>query len=270
MLGAPPAGMINSTAVKGTFVNLTAGSWTPDYATAGTIKYTNAAGEATSASPTSIQTTTITNTSLTTFYSQITTYSDVSCSTTVDQSNVIALTTLGGLTTTVTVSPTISFSVANYGSAVNVSGDTGPVTTDSSTIPFGTVAAGATSWGSQTLTVSTNGSHGYTLYTRYSTPLTDPNSDTIRDQATGTPTSGATFDGSGSQSSFAFTADGNGYNFGGNNKWAGLSATNNAIAARTAAINSDVTHIELKVQISNTQPPGLYSTVIAYTATPSY
>jgi hypothetical protein len=275
MSGGVPAVLLSTSAVKGTISGggLTDGNWTLYNTNNGTLQYESASARTTSATAVTIPTTTITNTSAATFYAQITTYSSLSthtCSTIVDQSNVIALTTLGGYTTTVTVQPTLSFSVADYGSPVNGSGDSNPKTTTVSTIPFGTVAAGATSWGSQTLTVSTNGSHGYTLYTRYSNQMIDPNSDTIRDQATGTPTSGAAFDGSSSQSSLAFTADGNGYNFGGTDKWAGLSTTNNAIAARAAAINSDVTHIELKVQISNTQPPGLYSTVIAYTATPSY
>jgi hypothetical protein len=271
MTGGAPSGMVVSSSVKGTFVNLTAGSWTLNNGTAGTLLYTNGSGEATVASPTSIQTTTITNTSLSTFYAQVSTFTNTDCATgPVDQSNVIALVTVAGVTTTVTVSPTISFSIVDYGSAVNGSGDTGPKTTTSTTIPFGTVAAGATSWGSQTLTISTNGAHGYTLYTRYSAAMADAASDTIRDQS-GTPSSGNSFDASTSQSSLAYTTDAGGsYNFGGTNKWAGFSASNVAINAKTAAINSDATHVEYKIGISNVQPPGTYSTVIAYTATPSY
>jgi hypothetical protein len=268
MTGGNPTGMSIASSVKGSFTNLTAGNWTLDRSTEGTIKYTYATGEATSASPTSIQTTTISNTSLTTFYAQTTTYSDVSCSTAVDQSNVMALVTVAGVSATVTVSPTIAFSVANYGSAVNGSGDASPVTTTSTTIPFGTVAAGATAWGSPTLTVSTNGAHGYTLYTRYSGQLENANTDKIRDQS-GTPSAPEDFDASSSQSSLAYTADGAGVTFG-SNKWAGLSTTNTSIATRTTAYNSDATHVEYKIGISNTQPPGTYSTVIAYTATPSY
>jgi hypothetical protein len=271
MTGGNPTAMSIASSVKGTFTNLTTGNWTLDNTTPGTIKYTYATGEATSASPTSVQTTTITNTSTAIFYAQTTTYSDVSCSTAVDQSNVMALTTVAGVNATVTVSPTISFSVAYYGSAVNGSGDASPVTTTSTTIPFGTVAAGATAWGAHTLTVSTNGAHGYTLYTRYSAQMNDsPASDVIRDQS-GTPTSGNAFDASASQSSLAYTTDAGGsYDFGGSNMWAGFTATNVAINAKTAAVNADATHIEYKIGISNTQPPGTYSTVIAYTATPSY
>jgi hypothetical protein len=268
MSGGNPTGMSIASSVKGTFTNLTAGNWTLDNTTPGTIKYTYATGENTSATATSVRTTGITNTSLSTFYAQTTTYSDVSCSTEVDQSNVMALVTVAGVSATVTVSPTIAFAVTNYGSAVNGSGDSGPVTTTSTTVPFGTVAAGATAWGSQTLTVSTNGAHGYTLYVRDSQQLTNANTDTIRDQS-GTPSAPEDFDASTSQSSFAYTADGAGVSFG-SNKWAGLTQTNVAVATRATAYNSDATHVEYKVGISNTQPPGTYSTVIAYTATPSY
>jgi hypothetical protein len=272
MTGTP--NMTNSSAAKGTFVNLTAGSWTIDNSTQGTISYTNAAGEATSVAPTSIQTTTITNTTAATFYAQISTFTNVNCSTgPVDQSNVVALVTVGGVTATVIIAPTIAFNVANYGSAVNSSGDTAPnnVNADNAAISFGTVAAGATKWGSQTLTVSTNGVHGYTLYTRYSGEMTDAASDTIRDQS-GTPSSGNDFDASASQSSFAYTTDAaSPYDFGGTaNKWAGLTTSNVAINAKSNAVNSDLTHIEYKIGISNVQPPGTYSTVIAYTAAPSY
>jgi hypothetical protein len=274
MAGSSPSGMLTDTAVKGSFSNLTAGSWTLNTATDGEIRYTNAAGENTAASPTSIATTTIHNTSLSTFYAQISTYTNTNCSTgPVDQSNVIALVTVGGITATVVVAPTVTFDVANYGSAVNTSGDTAPtnVSTSNSAISFGTVAAGATKWGSQTLTVSTNGVHGYTLYTRYSGAMTDANGDTIRNQS-GTPSSGNAFDASASQSSFAYTTDADSpYNFGGTvNRWAGLTTTNTAINANSGAIDSDVTLIEYKIGISNVQPPGTYSTVIAYTATPSY
>jgi len=272
MTGGVPAVLTTTAAVKGTITGggLTNANWALTNTTNGTLSYKYATGEAPTATAVTIPTTTITNTSAGTFYAQVTTYNNTDCATSqVDQSNVIALVTVAGVTATVTVAPTIAFSVANYGSAVNGSGDTSPVTTTSTTVPFGVVAAGATAWGSQTLTVSTNGAHGYTLYTRYSQALTDSNSDTVRDQP-GTPSSGNSFDASTSQSSFAYTADGNGYTFGGSNKWAGLSTTNAAIATRAGAYNADATHVEYKVGISNVQPPGTYSTVIAYTATPSY
>ena len=272
MTGGVPAAMVSTSSVKVSVsgTGITGANWALTNTTNGTLTYKTATPD-TPSSAVTIATSTITNTSLPTFYAQVSTFTTNSCATPVDTSNVIALATLGGYTATVTVQPTLSFSVADYGSAVNSSGDSNPKTTTVSTIPFGTVAAGATSWGSQTLTVSTNASHGYTLYIRDTQALTEPGSNTVRDQP-GTPSSGSSFDASTSQSSFGYTTDAaTPYNFGGGtNKWAGVTQTNVAINAKSAAISADPTHIELKVGISNVQPPGAYSTVIAYTATPSY
>jgi hypothetical protein len=278
MTGGVPAVLTTTSGVKGTISGggLTDANWSLYNSGNGTLQYESASARTTTATAITIPTTTITNTSATLFYAQITTYSSLSthtCSTVVDQSNVIALVTVGGISTTVTVAPTIAFNVADYGTAVNTSGDTAPnmVAASDTAINFGTVAAGATKWGSQTLTVSTNGAHGYTLYTRYSGAMTNAASNTIRDQS-GTPSSGNDFDASTSQSSFAYTTDASSpYDVGGvANKWAGLTTTNVAINAKSTAVNTDVTHIEYKIGISNVQPPGAYSTVIAYTATPSY
>jgi hypothetical protein len=250
---------------------LTDANWTLYNATNGILQYEYATGQATTATQITITTSGVTNTSSGTFYAQVVTYSSLTtntCSTVVDTSNVMALTTVSGVTASVSVDPTVSFSVANYGSAVNGSGDTTPVTTTSSTIPFGTVAAGSNSWGSQTLTTSTNGASGYTLYIRDTQSLTNPNTDTIRNQA-GTVGAPAAFDGSASQSSFGFTTDSTTVALG-SNQWAGLTATNTSIHTRTTAQNADAIHVEYKAQISNTQPPGTYSSVVIYTVPPAY
>jgi hypothetical protein len=274
MTGGAPSGMVNSSAAKTSIAGtgITNGNWSLTNSTPGTLSYKTATPETPSSAVTAI-TNTITNSTLTTIYAQIYTYTTNSCATPVDTSNVIALATVGGVTASVTVAPTISFAITDYGTAVNGSGDTAPnmVAATSSAIAFGTVAAGATKWGSQTLTISTNGAHGYTLYIRDSQSMTDANSDTIHDQ-TGTPSSGAAYDNVATNSNFGYTTDASApYNFGGtSNYWAGLTQTNVAINAKTAAVNADATNIEYKIRISNVQPPGTYSTVIAYTATPSY
>jgi len=272
MTGGVPSSMLTTSSAKVsvTGTGITGANWALTNTTNGTLTYKTATPD-TPSSAVTIATSTITNTSLTTFYAQISTFTTNSCATPVDTSNVIALATLSGVTAQVTVSPTLSFSVADYGSPVNSSGDSNPKTTTNASIPFGTVAAGATSWGSQTLTVSTNAAHGYTLYIRDTQALTEPGNNTIRDLS-GTPTSGVVFDASTSQSAFGYTTDaGSPYNFGGTaNRWAGVTQTNVAINAKSGAISADPTHIELKVGVSNVQPPGAYSTVIAYTATPSY
>ncbi len=170
----------------------------------------------------------------------------------------MALVTTSGVAASVQVDPSLTFAVANDGSAVNGSGDSGPVTTTSTTVPFGDVAAGSTAWGSQTLTTSTNADHGYTIYERYTGALTDANSDTFRTSA-GTPGSPVSYDGSSSQSSFGYTTDSSTVVFG-SNKWAGLTTTNAAIDTQTSAQNGNAFHVEYKVEPSNVQQPGTYTT----------
>src|SRR6266568_5003839 len=237
-MGTPATGMTSGSAFTLSGGGLTQGNWTNYGSTNGTTEIFAASGQTPTATAATITWTGVTNTSLSTEYAQITTYSTqsssgASCTGQVDQSTVMALVTTAGVSASVSVDPSLTFSVANYGSAVNGSGDTSPVTTTSSTIPFGTVAAASTAWGSQTLTTSTNAAHGYSVYVRYSGQMTDANADTFRDQ-TGTPGSANAFDGSSSQSSFAYTADGAGVTFG-SNQWAGLTTTNAQIATRTTA-----------------------------------
>jgi hypothetical protein len=268
-----PSGLTSTGALKVSVTGggLTDGNWTLYKTTNGVLQYEYGTGEATTATSVTITTSTITNPSAGTFYAQVATYSTLSthtCSGVVDTSNVMALVTTAGVTASVTVDPTLTFSVANYGSAVNGSGSTGLATTTSTTVPFGTVAANTDKAGSQTLTTSTNAAHGYTLYIRYTGQMQNANSDTFRDQS-GTPGSPAAFDGSGSQSSFGFTTDSTTVSMG-SNQWAGLTTSNTSIHTQAAAQNADAVHVEYKVHPSNTQAPGTYSTVITYTATPSY
>jgi hypothetical protein len=56
----------------------------------------------------------------------------------------------------------------------------------------------------------------------------------------------------------------------GSNQWAGLTTSNVSIHTRTSAQNADAIHVQYKAQISNTQPPGTYSSVVIYTVAPSY
>lgn len=269
----PATGMTSASGFTLSGGGLTQGNWTNYGSTNGTTEIYAASGQTPTLTAATVTFTGVTNTSLSTEYAQITTYSTetssgASCSGQIDQSNVMALATVAGVSASVQVDPSLTFSVANYGSAVNGSGDTSPVTTTSSTIPFGDVAAGTTSWGSQTLTTSSNASHGYSVYVRYSGQMTDANSDTFRNEA-GTVGSPATFDGSSSQSSFGLTTDSSTVTMA-SNKWAGLTTTNTAIDTQTAPQNGNAFHVEYKVEPGNTQAPGTYTTTVTYAAVPTY
>ena len=274
-----PSGMTTTSATKASVSGggLTDGNWTLYNTTNGILQYEYSTGQASTATQITITTNAITNPSSGTFYAQIATYSTLAthtCSGLVDNSNVMALVTTSGVSATATVDPSLTFSVANYGSAVNGSGDTSPVTTTATTIPFGHITGGNSVWGSQTLTLSTNALHGYTIYASYSAQMTDTNNDTFRDQACTssnctTAANAIAYDGSSSQSSLGYTADNANVSFG-SNHWLGLTTAGAAIASNTSAINSDVTHVEFKIEASNVQVPGTYSTTVIYTAVPTY
>lgn len=275
--GGVPTGLVTIGATKlgsVTGTGVTNGNWSL-YTTgnSGTLQWENGTGESHTAADaiTSFQATGLTNPSLaanTAFYAVITTYSTLTthaCTGVVDTSNTIALVTTTGVAASVTVQPTLSFAVTNYGSAVNGSGSSGLVTTTSSTLPFGVLAAGANASGSQTLTTSTNAKSGATIYVRYTGQLTDTATDTISNTA-GTNASPTTY----TANTFGYTTDGVGAAQFTSNTWAALTTTNAAVVTRSVPLSAVTDHVEYKVGIGNTQQPGTYTTTITYTATPNF
>src|SRR3989344_7619257 len=271
---SPPAGMTTTSAAKVSVSGgtLSDGDWTLYNSVNGVLQYEFATGDAPDGSTVTITTSGITNQSAGTFYAIIATYSGLAandCSTNVDTTNYIALVTTSGISASVTVDPALSFSIADYDSAVN-GGDTpsGDFATSTS-LPFGTVAANDFAADSHTLTVSTNADAGYTVYTKYTQALTNSNSDTIAD-TTGTNASPGAFSGSSSVSAFGYIIDDSDYSQFTSNTWAKFTTSNLAIATANGPVDSDANHIEYKVHISNTQQPGTYTTTIVHTATPTF
>lgn len=274
-----PGGMTTTSAVYGGTVGggLTSGSWSLFNTNNGILQFENSTGEASTATTITITATTITNPSASTFYAQIATYSTLSthtCSSLVDSSNVMAFQTQGGVTTSVTVDPTISFSVAGYSSAVNGAPAPNLISTGSS-IAFGNVSAGGSATqAAQLLTLSTNAAHGYAIYVRNTQLLTDANSDTIAAQTCAssdcsTVANNQAFSGSTSTSAFGFTTDSANDTIT-SNQFVGLTTSNVQIDHSSSPANASTLHVEYQLQLKNTQPPGTYSNVITYTATPTY
>ncbi len=277
-MGTPATGMTSGSGFTLSGGGLTQGNWTNFGSTNGTLEIFAASAQTPTTTAATVTWTGVTNTSITNptnIYAQVTTYSTqtssgASCTGPVDQSNINAMIFTTGVTTTVSVDPSLTFSVANDGAAVNGSGDSGFVTTTASTIPFGTVDGGTTGVASQTLTVSTNAKNGYNLYINKSQSLTDAAADTYRDQGN-LLSAPASFDGSTSQSSFAMTTDSTHVVLG-SNEWGKIQngPNSDAIDSASGPVNGQAVHDEFKVETSNTQAPGTYSTVISYTAVPSY
>jgi len=275
-----PTGMTTTSSVYGgtSGGGLTSGNWSLYNNTNGILQFEDSSGEASTATQITITATTNTNPSVGTFYAQIATYSTLSthtCSSLVDSSNVMALATTGGVTTSVTVDPTLSFSVAGYsGGGINGGPATDLITTGSS-MAFGSVSAGGSATSAaQLLTTSTNAAHGYAIYIKNTQLLTNANSDTIAAQTCAssdcsTVANAQAFSGSSSVSSFGFTTDSSNDSITSNN-WVGLTTSNVQIDHSTSPANASTVHVEYKLQLKNVQPPGTYSNVITYTATPTY
>ncbi len=70
---------------------------------------------------------------------------------------------LSAVTVTATVNTIFNFSVAGLGTGVSVNGETTGITTSSTSIPFGTLAAGVATTGAHRLSVSTNATNGYVV-----------------------------------------------------------------------------------------------------------
>lgn len=273
-----PSGMTTTSAAIGTITGggLTQGNYTEYNGNNGILQLEDATGHASTATAATLSFTTITNTSTNgAFYAQVATYSTLAshaCSGLVDNSNVMALTTASGVAVSATVNPSISFSLVNDASAVNGSATPntgGGITVDSTHLTYGTVSPATAYVLAHTATVSTNGSGGYILYTRYNGAMTN-GAQTLAD-ASGTNASPVAFNGSGATSAFGYTTD-NSQETGRftSNTWAKFTTTNAEVGKNAGAVNGDVTHIGYELEASNTQPPGAYTSTVIYTVTPTY
>jgi len=274
-----PTGMTTTSATKASVTGggLTDISWTLSAVTDGTLKYTHATTQATTATAITITTANITNpSSAGVIYAQVKTYTSNDCATGLTDSAVIAFSIISGQALSVTVDPSLSFSIANLASGVTI-GNGATTTVDisaatASTIPLGNVNSTTNPIVGQSLTVTTNATNGYTVYASYSGTLSDGASHTIADH-TGTNGAPSAFPAAGT-SAFGYqsgssTLSGSGTRFS-TNKWAKFEAWGYEVARATTKVSSDATNIGYQVGVSGTQEAGLYTTTIILTATPSY
>lgn len=287
--GTKPTGMSTTANTKGTFTGLTDASWS-SYSSApdGTIQLEYSTGQAVTTGTTAVLPINNINNPTsadTTFYATITTYTTLTthtCSGAQDTITV-AWATTSNVTASVTVDPSLTFQVNGQSSGVTVSNggsdqSSAGITTTSTTIPFGNMGPNSPKIAAQQLVVSTNASGGYTVYASYSAKLTDSQSHTIADH-TGTNASPTTLTASTSTSKFGYTTasttlSGTAGRFGGD-KYAGFNSdlTGAEIAGNAASpgpVDSEATIVGFKINISNTQAAGTYTTTIGYVATPTY
>lgn len=279
-----PTGMSTTASSKGTFSGLTDGSWT-SYASAadGTIQLEYGTGQAVTTGTTAVLPINGINnpSSAATYYATITTYDTLtthSCSGPRD-TIVVAFATTAGITASVTVDSSLTFAVNSQGTGVGVSQtgtDTSTVITTATTIPFGHLAANTVAVAAQQLQVSTNAQNGYTIYASSSGALNDGLGHTIADW-TGSNATPSTLAASTSVSKFGYTShsqtlSGSATRFNGD-LYAGFTLTGAEIAGNAASpgpVDTQNTIVGYKVNVSNTQQAGTYTTNIGLVATPTY
>lgn len=282
--GGKPAGLdITNAALSGSSDYIpTPASWTvANNNTTGITTVTFATGETpASASARNVILTTITNgnTASDDYYMLFSTYNNVDCSTTPVDNVTVGFIYTSGQAVTVSVEGSLAFAVAgvtgNGSDDVNGAVITNGLATTATTIPFGTVTGSTNKVAAQDLTVSTNSSAGYTVYTRYTGQLT-AGSNTI-DNHTGSNATPSAFSAAGTEA-FGYTTEdatlsgtADRFTSSGGNKWAAFSTSNAELVYNAAAVSNQTTRVGFQTGISATTEPGSYTTTVVYTAVPVY
>lgn len=269
--GTKPTGMDTTGASLTSSTFITAGSWTGDFTTDGTLELTNDSGE--TAGNGDLVFGGITNSSVadTGYYAIFNTYSDTGCTTGVDEGTVMFINT-EGQAVSMTVDPSLSFTIAGVADTATVNGTDLSVTTTSTEIPLGTVTTDANAVAAHDLTVGTNASNGYTVYIRY-TGQPEYGTETITDHS-GTNTSPTSFSAVGTEA-FGYTTEdstlgtGTADRFDANN-WAAFTTENLEVAYNNGPVNDETTRIGYQVGIAADTAAGNYTTTVILTATPTY
>ena len=272
-----PAATTGSFTLDGSSL-ITAGSWTEDTGTNGTLRITNSTGE-TPASSGNIVFGGITNAASegVTYYGIFTSYTDVNCTggNEVDQVTV-SYALKSGTQVQLTVDPTLIFSCAGVNSGQTVNGATTTVNSSASGIDFqNSVTTAANGISAHDLSVTTNATNGYTVYIRETGQLSN-GSDNIADfsGSNGTP---AVFSSAGTEG-WGYTTEDNSLSGGTTdrftnpgNYWAGFSTTNDPVMDNTsAATSTETVRVGHQVGIAGTTPAGTYQTTIVYTVASVY
>jgi len=281
--GGKPTGMtLTSAAFSGSSDYIpTPGSWTVTNDNANGIStITGTSQTPAAASGRNAILTTITNGSTANddYYLLFSTYNNTDCSSSPVDSVTVGFLYTDGQAVSVNVDGSLSFAVAGVVgdgvATVNGATTTNGLTTTSTTIPFGTVTSSANRIAAQDLTVSTNSSTGYTVYTRYTGQLTS-GSNTI-DNHTGSNASPTAFSAAGTEA-FGYTTEDSSlsgtatrFTSSGGNKWAAFTTSNAELVYHATSVSSQTTRVGFQTGISGSTEPGSYTTTVIYTTVPLY
>ncbi len=236
-----------------------ASGWSADTGAAGSLRLKNSTNVAAPAGVQTVSFSSVTNPSADneTFFIRISTYSDDAWSTLID-SGTVAASTAGQITVTATVGETLTFTLA------------------SATVVLGTLSTSATGSGTSSMSVATNAVSGYSVSYSGTTLSSGLNTITALESASAstmntkqfginlmsntTPAIGSDKSGTGSGlPTIGYdTADLFKFNSG------------DTIASAAGPTNSNTYTVSYIANIDGSTAPGLYSTVITYTATANF
>jgi hypothetical protein len=212
----------------------------------------------------------------TAYYFRLTTFGNTDCSSSQIDTATVQFLITNGSTLSLNVDPTLAFSIGGVNSSTSCDGTTTTGTSTATTIPFGATTAGANRIICQDLSASTNATHGYTIYLRY-TGAPSNGMDTIADSS-GTNDSPAAFSAAGTEA-YGYSTDDASLSAAGNGAdrftnpsqgWAKATTSNAEIAYEATPVGTTHYFIGHQVGISLTTPAGTYQTSIIYTCTPTY
>ncbi len=170
----------------------------------------------------------------------------------------------------------ISFSINGLSSGVVTEGITTTITTTSTEVPFGSLLSGVSSIGAHRMSVTTNATNGYQIFTAQNQGLLGSNGIVI-DPVAGTNSSPSAFAITGgstgaygyhSGDSLLYTGTTN--RFSADDTYAGFESTLKEVVYTGTATSSESTNIVYRTQITSQQPAGSYSGTIIYIVTPKF
>ncbi len=259
----------SSTLVSSTLI--TAGSWSVDNSSNGTLRITNVTGETPAANGNVIWGAVTNGDTDQTYYALINTYTDAGCT----GGNEVDTTTIAfaykdGTLVSLTLEPTLLFVVNAVASGQLVNSATTSILSTATGIDFGTaVTTSANGIAAHDLAVTTNASGGYNVYLRHTGQLTNESSDVIANH-TGTNAAPTSFPAAGTEAWGYTTEDADLTQFTANT-WAGFTTSNDLVMTNAAATaGSETVRVGQQVGIQSDTPAGTYSTTMIYTIVATY
>jgi len=169
----------------------------------------------------------------------------------------------------------LTFTVAGVSASIETEGVTTDVATSATAVNFGTLNIGTEIEGAQKLTVSTNATNGYQILVYGRQNLLSAGGEAI-DSIAATNESPASWPIDPSPGGYGYHAGddtlsgGSSARFSPNNTYAKFETTMKEIAYSSISVTDDVTDLIFKMEITNQQEAGDYSSEIVYIAVPTF